>query len=234
MRVASVVLAALALSSCAPAARGPEAPRSEPQAAVRPPPAPRPPPSPTYEALDGRFHHYAVTRIEALEDHFVATFHDSEGATCDLSASDALGVRVRGCGFPATLMDGDQVPADRQRLLPALRAAVLAEAPRATLLRVRYEGTYRVVHLEEEVPCDGEHGRGYNRVELRYDATLSALREVRYLGGSACGAARFYWASPDPVWLSFTSTRPLLSPAEVKSALPPDLTAALQAVLAGR
>lgn len=61
--------------------------------------------------------------------------------------------------------------------------------------------------MEEEVPCDGERGRGYDRVELRHDATLSALREVRDLAGSTCGAARLYGASSDAAWRAFTSRR---------------------------
>jgi hypothetical protein len=42
---------------------------------------PQLPPSPTYQKLDGRFHYYAVTSIEPLEDHFRATYFDVEGAT---------------------------------------------------------------------------------------------------------------------------------------------------------
>ncbi len=172
-------------------------------------------------------------RVEDFEDHYFATFLDAEGAYCHVSAPIAGGVRLRGCGYPATLMQRDEVPHDRERLLPALRQAVLAEETRARSLHFRYEGSYRVVHLEEEVPCDGKQGRGYYQVELRYDADLKVMQERQFLMGSACGAAPFYWASPEPQWLAFTSTRTLLAPgsAAVMGPLPPELAAAVQAVL---
>ena len=197
----------------------------------RPRPAPQPP-SPTYQTLDGRVHHYAVTRVEDFEDHYIATFLHHEGTYCVLSASAAQGVRNRGCGFPASLMKEDRVPRDKEALLPALRAAVLEEEPDATALRVRHEGAYRIVLLEEEVPCQGKHGNGYNIIELRYDAQLTRVLEKRHIQGSLCGAATFYWASPAPRWLAFTSPRTLLGPETSSAPLPPELAAALAAELA--
>ncbi len=175
-----------------------------------------------------------MVRVEDFEDHFTATFHDVEGAYCRVAFSDANGVQVRGCGFPATLLERDDVPRERQHLLPALRAGVRAEQTRARALRFRYDGSYRVVVLEEEVPCDGKHGSGYYQVELRFDAALKVVKEQRFLMGSACGAAPFYWASPEPRWLRFTSPRALLAPDKsvMMGPLPPELGAALQAVLA--
>jgi hypothetical protein len=212
---------------------GPSAPARSAARPPRPREAPRPP-SPSYQTLDGRLHYYAVVRVEDFEDHFTATFHDVEGAYCHVSVSTARGVQLRGCGYPATIMQRDEVPRDRERLLPALREAVLAEETRARSLRFRYEGSYRVVVLEEEVPCEGKHGNGYYQVELRYDADLKVIQERRFLIGSTCGAAPFYWASPEPRWLPFTSTRTQLAPGSsaIMGPLPADLTTALQAVLA--
>lgn len=220
------------LFSAVSLACGPSAPA---RSAARPPrvrEAPRPP-SPSYQTLDGHLHYYAVVRVEDFEDHFTATFHDVEGAYCHVSVSTARGVQLRGCGYPATIMQHDEVPRDRERLLPALRAAVLDEETRARALHFRYEGSYRAVYLEEEVPCEGKHGNGYYQAELRYDADLKVVAEQRFLIGSTCGAAPFYWASPEPRWLPFTSTRTLLAPGDrgVVGPLPPELAAALQEVL---
>jgi hypothetical protein len=208
--------------------RHPARERSGPRRA-RPPPRP---PSASYEALDGRAHYYAVVRLEPFEDHFTATFHHIEGAYCTLTASAARGVTLEGCGFPSSVPREDRVPEARRGLLPALRDAVFREEPDATSLRFRYDGTYRSVYLEEEVPCAGKHGNGYNRVELRYDERLLTILERKYLQGSLCGAAPFYWASPEPKWLQYTSPRTLLSIDAAAEPLPPALLDSLRAVLA--
>jgi hypothetical protein len=205
-----------------------------PPATPSPSPLPsRPePPSPTYQTLDGRFHYYAVTRLEEIADHFFVTFHDAEGAYCTVARAPGRPVVVEGCGFPATGMPADAVPDDRAFLLPSIRDAVRRQEPRAANIRVRFEGAYRSVHLEEEMPCNGAHGQGYNQVELRFDERLEKLHEVRYLQGSGCGAAPFYWASPSPRWLSFTSTRTLLGLTDAHAPLPADLARSLAELLA--
>ena len=183
------------------------------------------PPSPSYQTLDGRFHYYAVTRLDSIADHFTATFLRVEGAYCTASRRPGREVEVEGCGFPASQMASDEVPADRAFLLPSLRAAVLDRERGATNLHFRFEGAYRSVILEEEVPCEGKHGQGYNSVELRYDAALETLLDIQFRSGSGCGAMPFYWASAEPRWLQFTSTRTLLDP--VKPLLDPALAASL-------
>lgn len=141
---------------------------------------------------------------------------------------------VEGCGFPATGLAADAVSDDRAFLLPAIRDAVRRHEPGAANIRVRFEGAYRSVHLDEEMPCDGTHGRGYNHVELRFDERLEQLQAVRYCQGSACGAAPFYWASPSPRWLPFTSTTTLLDVANAHAPLPADLARSLAELFANR
>lgn len=206
-------------------------PPARPARAPRPAPVARPA-SPSYQTLDGHAHYYAVVRLEAFEDHFTATFHHFEGAYCTLTASAPKGVVLEGCGFPATVAREDRVPAARQGLLPELRAAVLTDEPDAKSLHFRHDGAYRSVYLEEEVPCAGKHGQGYNIVELRYDERLEKVLESRYVAGSNCGAAPFYWASPEPKWLQYTSSRALLAVESATQPFPPELDASLRAVLA--
>ena len=206
--------------------------QAAPGAVAQTPARPAQPPSATYQALDGRFHYYAVTRLDEVADHFFVTFHDSEGAYCTVSRRPGMAVVVEGCGFPATKMMTDAIPDDRAFLLPLIQDAVRQQEPGAKDIRVRFEGAYRSIHLEEEVPCEGAHGQGYNSVELRYDERLERLLEVRYRQGSHCGAAPFYWASPEPRWLHFTSTRTLLDTATAKAPLPADLSASLAELFA--
>lgn len=205
-----------------------------PPATPSPSPSRPEPPSPTYQTLDGRFHYYAVTRLDEIADHFFVTFHEAEGAYCTVARAPGRPLVVEGCGFPATGLPADAVPDDRAFLLPAIRDAVRRQEPRAANIRVRFEGAYRSVHLEEEVPCDGAHGRGYNHVELRFDERLEKLHAVRYRQGSACGAAPFYWASPSPRWLPFTSTSTLLDVANAHAPLRADLAKSLAELFANR
>jgi hypothetical protein len=130
-------------------------------------------------------------------------------------------------------MRKDTIPADRERLLPALTSALLADKPKATSLHFRYEGTYREVSLEEAMPCAGVHGPGSNQVKLRYNADFTQRIASRSQGGSSCGAVPFYWASSSPKWLRFTSTRTLLAPdANGSIDVAPELLAALESMLA--
>lgn len=219
-----VALGLLILAACA------SAPPPSPNYEHRParPVAPPEPRSASYDALDGALHYYAITRVEPFEEHYFATYHHVEGAYCELVASNA-GARVVGCGFPSSVTGRDVVPPDLEARLPSLRDALRTEEPEATSIGIAYEGTFRLVVLEEEVPCEGHHGHGYNQVELRFDAAFTHLVGQRYRHGSGCGAAPFYWASAHPRWLAFTSTKPLLAP-DTKS-LPPDLFAAVVDVL---
>lgn len=162
------------------------------------------------------------------------TFHDAEGAFCTVARAPGRPLVVEGCGFPATGLPDDTVPDDRAFLLRAIRDAVRRQEPRAANIRIHYQGTYRSVHLEEEVPCDGAHGHGYNHVELRFDERLEKLQAVRYLGGSACGAAPSCWASPSPRWLPSTSTSTLLDVANAHPPLPDELARSLADLLANR
>lgn len=188
------------------------------------------PASPSYELLDGTQHYYAIVRVEPYRSHFVGTFLDIESAYCQLGGSSKYDVKVEGCAFPATRMAADELPG----LVdwgPMLRAALLREKRNATLIHFRYEGSYRRVDLEEEVPCAGRHGKGYNRIELWMDAELSQVLSVHYDAGSECGAKRFYWASSAPRWLAFTSDHTLLGVDRPSLALPPVLLDPMRDVL---
>lgn len=210
---AALVLACLC--SCAPIAVAPR------KTSVRAEP------SPSYQTLDGHLHYYAITRIEPFADHYSSTFFRVEGAYCTLLRVPGQLPEIDGCGWPASLTEDDRVPPDREFLLPYLRAAVLAQEPGSSGVHVSFEGAYRRVFLEEEIPCDGKHGNGYSRVELRYDAELRTIDKLQFREGSACGASPFYWASASPQWLSFTSLSEVLG-MNASLPLPHELELALQ------
>lgn len=233
---------ALPVCSAALASCGPPSPPSHPIASPAPEPprapasAPQPPkPTPAvYASLDGRVHYYAITLVRPLEHHFVATYLSVEGGYCDVVANQRNEVTVLGCGFPSGVAEDDHVGREYAALLPALRTAVLRAKPGAQRLHVRYEGTYRSVLLEEEVPCHGKHGQGYNQVELHFDAELRTLVAAEYHAGSNCGASPFYWVSENPRWVPFTSPTVLLAPSgsAVAKVIPSPLFEAVTAALA--
>ena len=198
-------------------------------------PEPPSPPSPTYQTLDGRFHYYAVTRLDEIADHFFVTFHDAEGAYCRVARAPGRPVVVEGCGFPATGLPADAVPDDRAFVLPAMRDALCRQEPGAANIRVRFDGAYRSVNREEEVPCDGAHGHGYNNVELRFDERLEKLQEVRYLRGARRAGRRRSTGRALPRGGCPSRPRGRCSTWRMRTRrLPPDLTGSFAELFANR
>jgi hypothetical protein len=191
-----------------------------------------------YLALDPRYHYYAVIGTTEYAHHYTATFHDAEGAYCELSASPAGVVQNNGCGFPASLMQEDHVPNEQRDWLDALKAAVTAQEPNARRIRVRYTGTYRTVTVQEATPCPAPngagtiHGHGYMTVDFRYNEHFTELRGTSLVTGSECGALLYYWAAREPRWLPFTSTTSLLGNLVFRHAFPDELMPALRKLLA--
>lgn len=189
-------------------------------------------PSPSYRQLEGARHFYAIVRAEPYRSHFSATFLHHEYAGCHLSADATGPVQVDSCAFPASRLREDALPSPYGEWAPRLRAALRREEPNAKDVHLRYEGTYRRVTLEEQVPCNGAHGRGFHRIELRMDKAGVNVLSAEHTDGSQCGALDFYWASANPQWIAFTSTQTLFEPgAGAPVVVPPALLGPLREVL---
>jgi hypothetical protein len=112
-------------------------------------------------------------------------------------------------------LGADNVPADKQGAIPALKAEVLKRSPEATDIQVRYDGTYRRVLLEEFRPCDFQgkgqaHGHAYSQVSLRFDDTLTNVSQVDFQLGSDCGAMYCFWCQAKPRWVPLRTEAPMI------------------------
>lgn len=207
-------------------------------AACAPAPAPRPPDhrpaSPRYRTLDPRLHHYAVTYVGPYEEHYTATTDDNQGIRCAFTYSSRWGRRLQRCETGSWSPAGGSVPSGREGLAREMSEEARQVTARDVPPHVTYDGTFRLVRLEEEIPCDGAHGRGASFVHLRYDEDLRQVQEHHEVGSTRCRApAPFSWGGPEPRWLPLTSATPLLDGSDGHP-LPPALTTALQQVLHGR
>lgn len=239
--VCRVFLLAFLVLSCSgapssPARRSPSPapPLGSPASA----PKPKEPLDPAYERLDTDQVYYAITEVGELRDYFLVTYHWNETGYCELGVSVDDGSVVGGCGFPATAIETNDVPSDKLDALKALEAEVLRRKPEASNIRVRFQGRYRQVTMDEFRPCDFgskglAHGHDYSRVSLHFDEDLREFLGGAFERGSQCGASYCYWCAPRPLWLPLRADTPLLPAPTVEAryqTLPAELLDAVRNV----